>query len=123
CASGQDAVADLHGVTVAQLEVWQRFRSVQTDNRQIVEPIALDILRDELAPVAELHLDRLGAGDDVVIGEDDPLRIDEEAGTKAALGEFVRHLKLPWFEVVEEPTKFVGEGERIVAGGPATMRS
>ena len=47
---------------------------ILADDRRIGDPA-----------VGQLHPDRIGAGDDVLVGHDGALRIDDDAGSQAAL--------------------------------------
>src|SRR5262249_53163658 len=79
-ADGQDAVADLHGPAVAQFEGGQVALGVDADDGQVGLGVDLDLLGREPAAVGQHDLDLVGAVDDVVVGQDDALGVDDEAG-------------------------------------------
>ena len=65
-ADGQHAVADLHGVAVAHVQVRERPLGARADDGQVGAAIALDVLGGELAAVVKLNDDLVGPVDDVV---------------------------------------------------------
>ena len=94
------------------------------DDRQLLEvnleyrEIGLGIAADDIglghAPVAQRHLDGVGAADDVVIGEDVTLIAHDDAGAKAAFDLLARRDEL----VAPAPEKLAEHGiveERVWA--------
>ena len=65
----------------------------------------------ELAPVRKRHPHLIGIGDDVIVGHDDPRRIDDDTGTERALDALFR---LPDLTAVTEETteEWIGKERR-----------
>jgi len=77
-ADGNRQLADLDGARVAERHRHET-GGVDFDQRQIVNRINLDNRARQLAPVIERHSQRGRAGDHVVVGQDEPVRSDDEA--------------------------------------------
>src|SRR5262249_10956868 len=77
---GQNAVADLHGFAIAQVEVRQFLAlGLDADDGKVGFAVAMDVLRNILGAVHELDLNLVRSADDVVIGEDNSFGINYEA--------------------------------------------
>src|SRR5207253_422458 len=84
-SGSKDAVADLHGIAVAKLEVRQRFIRLDANDRQVILWITLDFGRSEylILVILETHFHALGAGHDMIVRQNDPLGIDDKSRTEA----------------------------------------
>ena len=82
-ADGDGQLPDLEGGRVAQLD-GRQVRGVDLDQREV--GVGVDALDGalELPAVREDHVDRVGILDDVAVGEDEPVRVDDHAGAGAA---------------------------------------
>ena len=67
----------------------RRFR-LDLEQRQVGDRVASDHLRRQDGFVRERHRDLLRVGDDMVIGDDQPRRIDDEPGTQRGNARVVR---------------------------------
>jgi hypothetical protein len=96
-------LAEAEGVADRQHHVADRdlLRVGEADRREVLE---LDVQRREIrrripahdlrrrgASVTELHLDRVGTGDHVVVGEDVAIGAEDDAGAEGALDALARH--------------------------------
>ena len=87
-ADRHDPVARLHLLRVAELRFLQRRRRHlgQLDQRAVGQRVAADDLRRVAfrpAVAEEADLDVFRVFDDVVVGEDEPALVDDEAGARA----------------------------------------
>ena len=76
-ADGDHPVADLHLVGVAELRHREVLGVAEADDGQVAGRIGLDLDCLVLPAVGELHGDRVGPFDDVVVGEDDSGGVDD----------------------------------------------
>src|SRR5579864_7871543 len=69
-------------VGIAELHRGQRLRRLELENRNIGLLVDADQLGLDLGAVIENDVDLVGVGNDVIIGHDNPRRVDDEAGTE-----------------------------------------
>ena len=91
-ADGDDPFAEPQLVGIAELHRLERLVGMHAQQRQVALGVLADQLRRQLGAVVEDDVDLVGVGDDVIIGDDEAGRIDDEAG--AERGHAVRHLIL-----------------------------
>ena len=84
-ADRQHDVADLEPVGAAERHDRDTVLEIDAQHRQVGVGIAADDARIGDAPVRELHADRVGIRDHVVVCDDVPWRIDDHAGSQASL--------------------------------------
>ena len=87
-ADGEDPVADVHAVGVAQLGGGQRLLGVNLDDGQIGFPVHTDhgrVVGHGGGIVHQLHANAVGFLHHVVVGDDVALGIDDDAGAQRAL--------------------------------------
>ncbi len=87
-AHGQDRVADAQGIGIAPLDGRQLVLRIDLQHRDVVLGVGADQRRGQLLAVVELDGDLLRVVDDMVVGDDVPVRRNDEAGAErlAALG-------------------------------------
>src|SRR5205823_4197838 len=88
-SDGENAVADLHGIAIAKLEIRKRHLGINANDGQIVLPIALDICRGKLGAVLQSDPDLTRAVHDMIVRQDDAFRVDYQPRTKALTGQKV----------------------------------
>src|SRR5262249_46055329 len=98
----QHAVADLHRITIAKLEIGQRRSRTDADNGQVVLAVAFDVLGDELTAVLERDLDPIGTIDHMEVRQHHSLGIDDETGAEAPLRNEIVLIKVRPFLIFEE---------------------
>ena len=104
-ADGEHEIADLQALRIAELERVQRRRAFRLQHREVGARIAEHDRRLELALVGERDLHLGHALDDVVVGDDEPARVDDDAGAERALAaalEAVRRSRAAGAAVAEE---------------------
>ena len=84
-ADGEHEIADLQALRIAELERVQRRRAFRLQHREVGARIAEHDRRLELALVGERDLHLGHALDDVVVRDDEPARVDDDAGAERAL--------------------------------------
>ena len=83
---GEDPVPDPDLVRVSQREVGEHLPvGFEPDHGQVRRRILPDDHRLQGSAVGELHLDAGGPVDDVVVGDDEPARVHDSAGSPAEL--------------------------------------
>src|SRR5581483_5456117 len=75
-------LAEPQRVGVAELHGDQRLVRLEAQQREIRAFVAADDLSLVLAAVVQNDVDLVGVGDHVVVGDDQPRRVDDEAGTE-----------------------------------------
>ena len=91
-ADRQHHVADLQLIGIAELQHGKSLvRVLDAQNGEVAALVLEHDLGVELALVGERHLHFAGALDHVVIGDDQPGRIDDDAGAERALHLLARH--------------------------------
>ena len=60
-------------------------RTAKLQDREVGALVLEDDVAIELAPVGQRHLHLVGIGDDVIVGDDDARRVDEDARAERAL--------------------------------------
>ena len=80
-ADGNDPVADLSLVGIAEGDVRHRLDQLGLQQRQVCLRIATDDIGIVAAAIVQNDLDLVGIADDVVIGDDMAFGIDEKART------------------------------------------
>ncbi len=81
-ADGDDPFAEAKRIGVAELHRLERLGRLDPQHCQIGLLILADNLGLEPRAVGQDHVDLVGFGDHVVVGDDDAGRIDDEAGTE-----------------------------------------
>jgi hypothetical protein len=81
-ADGDDRLADHQVAAVAQGQGLERPVALDLQHRQVGLRVAADQVRVELPPVGQLHLDLAGTVDNVVIGDEVAVLVDEEAAAQ-----------------------------------------
>ena len=81
-ADGQYPIADLQLVAVAQGGGGQAMVGLDPQHGEVGLFIGLDVRGTKLLAVGEFHQDFIGPFDDMIVGEDDALGIDDDAGTE-----------------------------------------
>src|SRR5262249_18849092 len=81
---GEHDIADLQTIGAPEGRHRERLE-IDLENGEVRVRIATHDARIRHAAVLELHADRVGVGYHVVIGDDVPVRIDDDAGAEAAL--------------------------------------
>src|SRR5262249_15478718 len=107
-ADGQHAVADLHRVAVAKLQVGQRLFRLDADDGQVGLRIGLDVARQELAAVLERDLHLVGAVHDVEIRQGGARGGQDKARAEAEAGRLIGQIELLTLEVLEEAAELLG---------------
>src|SRR5439155_25500184 len=107
-ADRENAIADLRGGTVAQLQVGEgRPLGAEEHDGQVGPLVAADVLGRELPSVLEGDGHAFGAVNDVEVGEDDAAGVNEEARAEAELRRLVevRHAAM----IFEKAAQLVGD--------------
>src|SRR5262249_31799746 len=84
-ADRQHPIADLQMVGVAEWDARQLAFWFDLEQRDVGLGVLTDELRLELLPGRELHVDVVGAVDDVTVGDDVAAVVDHESGAETAL--------------------------------------
>ena len=79
---GQDPIADLQLVAVAQGGGGQAMVGLDPQHGQVGLLIGLDVRGTKLLAVGEFHEHFIGPFDDMIVREDDALGVDDHAGTE-----------------------------------------
>ena len=82
---GEHPAADLERLGVPHLQRGKVLGAFDLDQRQVGLGVAADDLGVELPFVGQPDLDLVGVLDHVVVGDDEPVRVDDEARPQAAL--------------------------------------
>ncbi len=112
-ADGQYPIADLQLVAVAQDGGGQAMVGLDPQHGKVGLFIGLDVCGTKLLAVGEFHQDFIGPFDDMIVGEDDALGVDDDAGTEPGARGRVGRRETPIL-VVEEVLN--GRVRRIFAG-------
>ncbi len=105
-ADREHPIADARLVAVAEFDGLQRLLGLHAQHRNVDLRVLADDLRLELLPVREVHGDLVGVGDHMIVGDDDPRRVDDEAGAHRAVA-FLRGLGQARIELLLAPQEFV----------------
>ena len=79
---GDDPFAEPQLVGIAELHRLERLVAVHAQQSQVALGILADQIGLELGAVIEDDIDLVGVGDHVIVGDDQPGRIDDEAGAQ-----------------------------------------
>ncbi len=90
-ADGNDKIPDLEPFGIAEAERRERTLLCKPKHGKIRPRVAQHDLGGELASVGERHLHLRHALDDVIVGDDETGRIDDDARAKRALHPLARH--------------------------------
>src|SRR5262249_34734583 len=127
-ADREHAIADLHLFAVAQLQVRQVVLCLDADDGKVAFRVGLDVLGREFATVLQLDGHLVGSLDNVVVGKDDALGVNEETGAEAETARAVTGVLLR-LVVLEEAAKLLGDAgvdlspfAAAVAPGPLRLR-
>ena len=79
---GQDPIADLQLVAVAQGGGGQAAVGLDPQHGKVGLFIGLDVLGPKLLAVGEFHEHFIGPFDNMIVGEDNAFGVDDDAGTE-----------------------------------------
>src|SRR5438105_9493914 len=81
-ADGNDPIANLRRVAVAKADIGQRLVGLDLQHGDVSARVAADDLRRVLAVVLQCDGDLGGFADDMVVGDDESRRVDDETGAE-----------------------------------------
>ena len=90
-ADGENEIADLELLGIAELDRRQRGGALQAEHGKVGALVAQHDLGLELAPVGERHLHLGHVLDDVVVRDDEPGGVDDHPRAEGALHALARH--------------------------------